>query len=190
MMTRHADLKRRIRARMRDTGENYTSARAALLAHEVTRPEHLSSSVTPADAPAPSALPAMEAIDPVAARAAHERLLRGAFTTDGRLVQIPRRRRARTAVLLETIARFEPGRLYMETEVGDVLGALHEDVAYLRRELVDYGYLQRDPAGTVYRLTDTAPLHVGNAAQEVTDWEQIWLPRFLAGTLAPREELD
>lgn len=193
---------------MRDTGENYTSARAALLAQEVTRPERLSCApallaVPDADAPraeadaagsqtvtdaagpsaGSSALPSCP-VDPRTARAEHVRLLRGLFSADGRLTRIPRRRRARLAVLLEVIARFEPGRAYTEAEVRDVVSAVHDDVAFLRRELVDYGYLLRDRAGRSYRLTEAPPAHVGNAAQEVTDWERLWLPCFLAGELS------
>lgn len=161
-MTRSADLKRLVRARMRTTGENYTAARAALLAARAT---------------APSGSPAPE--KPVAARAAHEKLIRP-FLRDGVLVQVPARRKARLAVLIEILARFEPGRTYTEAEVGDVLRPVHEDVAYLRRELVDYGYLERESPGTYWVARDL-PVREGNLAQEVTAWEQEWLPRFLDG---------
>jgi hypothetical protein len=161
-MTRSADLKRLVRERMRTTGENYTAARAALLAARAT---------------APSGSPAPE--KPVAARAAHEKLIRP-FLRDGVLVQVPARRKARLAVLIEILARFEPGRTYTESEVGDVLRPVHEDVAYLRRELVDYGYLEREHSGT-YWVAREAPAREGNLAQEVTPWEQEWLPGFLHG---------
>ena len=52
--------------------------------------------------------------------------------------------------LLEVLSRFEPGRSYTEPEVNRVLLAVHEDFAYLRRELVNYRYLER--ADGVYRV--------------------------------------
>lgn len=157
-MTRDSDLKQLVRARMARTGETYTRARAALLAQDAVRPGP---------------------IDP-AARAEHERLLRP-FWREGRLERMPSRRRARTAVMLEVLARFAPGEAYSEAEVGEVLAGVHEDVAVLRRELVDLGYLWRESDGTVYTVAATVPRRRGNMAQEVTAWEREWLPRFLAG---------
>ncbi len=157
-MTRDSDLKKHVRARMARTGENYTSARAALLAEQAVRP---------ADREA-------------AARAEHARLIRP-FLRDGRLVGIPARRRARTAVMLEILARFAPGEVYDETQVGEVLEAVHEDVAFLRRELVDLGYLEREADGAAYRVAAQVPQRQGNMAQEITEWERTWLPRFIAG---------
>jgi hypothetical protein len=161
-MTRSADFKKLVRARMQQTGETYTAARAALLSKEATDPVHQA--------------------DPEAARIAraqHEKLLRP-FLRDGELVQIPSRRKARLAVLLELLSRFEPGVTYTEVEVNESLETVHEDVAYLRRELVDYGYLERDNHGA-YWVTSTAPTREGNMSQETTDWERLWLPEFLAG---------
>jgi hypothetical protein len=56
---------------------------------------------------------------------------------------------------LEWIARhFEAGRVYSEKEVNAVIDGLHsfQDIAYLRRELVDRGHLVRDPYGREYQL--------------------------------------
>ena len=49
----------------------------------------------------------------------------------------------------------QAGRAYAEAEVNDLLRPAHEDVATLRRELVDYGFLAR--ADGVYRLADAGP---------------------------------
>ncbi|MFE5776651.1 DUF2087 domain-containing protein [Brachybacterium sp. NPDC056505] len=164
-MTRSSDFKKLVRARMERTGENFTAARAALLAQAATRPERIA-------APTP---------DPAAARAHHEKLIRP-FLIGGVLERIPAKRTTRLSVLLELLARFAPGEVYTEADVGDILRPVHEDVAYLRRELVDYGYLERDGVGA-YWLPAAPPARVGNMAQEVSDWEAVWLPRFLSGTL-------
>ena len=147
-MTRDSDFKQVVRARMAETGETYTVARAAL---------------------------EREAYD--AARAEQERLV-GRLFTDGRIERVPAKRKVRAAVLLEVVSRFEPGRDYREREVNEVLLGVHEDFAYLRRELVNYGYLVRD-AGT-YRVTSTAPVREGVLLQEIPAWEAAWLPGFIA----------
>lgn len=182
-MTHDADLKSLVRARMAATGENYTAARAALLAERATDPARLAARAAPPDPVAPrDPAPAAGLPDPERARAEHERLIRP-FWRDGRIGQIPTRRRARFAVLLELLARFAPGETYSEAEVGEILRPAHPDVAYLRRELVDYGLLRRSPDGGAYRLVAQLPDREGTMRQEITDWERIWLPRFLAGEI-------
>ena len=86
----------------------------------------------------------------------------------------------RAAVLLEVLTRFEPGRTYSEKEVNEVLLGVHGDVAYLRRELVNYHYLQR--ADGRYRTADRAPERTPQQLQEIPAWEACWLPGFLAGS--------
>lgn len=184
-MTRDSDLKRIIRTRMSASGENYTTARAALLAERATDPALLRPpTVTPSETAGPSPEPA---VDPVRARAEHERLLRP-FLRAGRLLTVPSRRRPRFAVLLELLARFAPTETYTEREVGEILGAVHEDTAFWRRELIDYGLLERDSREGTYWVTRTSPARTGNIAQEVTDWERVWLPAFLAGRLSQDAE--
>lgn len=77
------------------------------------------------------------------------------FFDGDRLRSIPARRKPRVAVLLELLRRIRAGRAYAEAEVNDLLRPAHEDVATLRRELVDYGFLDR--ADGVYRLVDAGP---------------------------------
>ena len=76
-MTRDSDYKRVVRARMAETGESYTAARAGL---------------------------EQEACD--AARAEQERVVARLFT-GGRIERVPAKRKVRAAVLLEVLARFE-----------------------------------------------------------------------------------
>ncbi|GAA1911080.1 DUF2087 domain-containing protein [Nocardioides hwasunensis] len=148
-MTRNSDFKQVVRARMAATGEGYTAARAAL--HR-------------------------EAYD--AARAEQERLV-GRLFTDGRIERVPARRKVRAAVLLEVLSRFEPGRDYSEKEVNEVLLGVHEDFAYLRRELVNYHYLEREDGR--YRTAAHAPERSATQRQEIPAWESHWLEGFLTG---------
>jgi hypothetical protein len=66
------------------------------------------------------------------------------FVRDDRLTQIPAARSKRLVVLDRLAAEFEPGRRYPEAEVNDLLRRWHDDVAALRRYLVDEGFLGRD----------------------------------------------
>ena len=148
-MTRDSDFKQVVRARMAETGEGYAATRAAL---------------------------EQEAYD--AARAEQERLV-GRLFTDGRIERVPAKRKVRAAVLLEVLSRFEPGREYAEREVNGVLLGVHEDFAYLRRELVNYRYLEREDGR--YRTAARAPERSAIERQEVPAWESHWLEGFLTG---------
>lgn len=152
-MTRDSDFKRVVRARMAETGESYTTARALVFEKDAA------------------------AYD--AARSEQERLVARLFT-DGRLAQIPAKRKTRAGALLEVLARFEPGRDYSEPEVNEVLLGVHEDFAYLRRELVNYRYLERSHG--VYRVVAVAPERARIEVQEIPAWEALWLTGFLAAS--------
>jgi hypothetical protein len=79
------------------------------------------------------------------------------FVKEGRIVTMPTRRSKRLVVLDHVAQSFEPGRTYPEPEVNEVLRTYHEDVAALRRYLVDEGFLTRD-AGTYWRTGGTVPV--------------------------------
>ncbi len=79
------------------------------------------------------------------------------FVKDGRIVTMPTKRAKRLVVLDHVSQSFEPGRTYPETEVNERLRAFHEDVAALRRYLVDEGFLSRE-AGTYWRTGGTVPV--------------------------------
>jgi hypothetical protein len=66
------------------------------------------------------------------------------FVKDGRLVTVPARRRKRQVVLNHVAQRFQIGRRYSESEVNAILRPFHDDVASLRRYLVDEVFLDRE----------------------------------------------
>ena len=74
-----------------------------------------------------------------------------AFFRDGRLLQIPSVHGKRLIVLDVLAQEFEPGRRYSEAMVNLVLGKFHDDVASLRRYLVDEDFMDRE--GGVYWRT-------------------------------------
>ena len=81
------------------------------------------------------------------------RVLRS-FVKDGRLTSIPAVRSKRL-VLLDWLAQdFDPGRRFPEREVNEILRRRHEDTAYLRRALVDEGFMDRS-GGRYWRTGGT-----------------------------------
>jgi hypothetical protein len=66
------------------------------------------------------------------------------YLRDGRLQTMPRRGVRRRIVLDYLATRFEPGVHYSESDVNAVLRTYHDDVAALRRYLVDEGLLSRE----------------------------------------------
>lgn len=59
------------------------------------------------------------------------------YLVDGKLKTIPVQRKKRDVILRHLAQQFEPARTYSEREVNTLLVAFHDDVATLRRELVD-----------------------------------------------------
>jgi hypothetical protein len=54
------------------------------------------------------------------------------------------------AVLLRIVSDFEDGKRYPEPEVNEIITRYFEDFALFRRELINYGYMQRDPGSGEY----------------------------------------
>jgi hypothetical protein len=73
-----------------------------------------------------------------------EEKVRRSFLKDGRLVSIPTQRTKRMVILDVLAQEFEPGRHYPEREVNRRLSRWHDDVAALRRYLVDEGFMVRE----------------------------------------------
>ena len=73
---------------------------------------------------------------------------------DGRLKEIPARRRKLEVVLRYVMKNFQPGVKYSEKQVNQTLARFHEDTATLRRELVGYGLLKREAGGAYYWIEE------------------------------------
>lgn len=85
--------------------------------------------------------------------------LRGLLDPEGRLTGFPAKRRKKVYALFYLAEKLEQGRAYTERELGQALLQWHtfSDPATLRRELYDNFFLDRDPQGRVYRLTEPQP---------------------------------
>lgn len=84
----------------------------------------------------------------VAEEAYRDKVLR-TFFKHGRLTQIPAQQKKRLVVLEHLLQEFEPGRPYPEREVNHILLDFHEDVATLRREMIDHKLMTREKG--IYR---------------------------------------
>jgi hypothetical protein len=104
-----------------------------------------------------------------------------AFFDGPRLRQIPASRKKRVIVLRRLLERFNPDRTYPESEVNEMLREAHDDVATLRRELVDYGFMVRDRG--IYRIATELPARGSTVAQEVGN-ERAWFEELVAAATA------
>ena len=74
---------------------------------------------------------------------------------DGPLKLLPRREKKRAMIIESAANRFEMGREYGVAEVNTILKSICDDYATLRRHLIGYGYLKRDPDGRRYWVNQT-----------------------------------
>jgi hypothetical protein len=79
-----------------------------------------------------------------------EKVLR-TFFRRGRLVSIPAQLKKRQIVIERLAQEFEPDRAYTEREINQVLVEYHDDVATLRRGLIEHKLMGRDHG--IYRRT-------------------------------------
>ncbi len=100
-----------------------------------------------------------------------------AFFDGARLRHLPASRKKRVIVLCRLLEQFEPNKTYPEQEVNNTLRLAHDDVASLRRELVDYGFMVRERG--VYRLASELPVRGPTVRQEVVN-EQLWFQKLVA----------
>src|SRR6201986_916920 len=80
------------------------------------------------------------------------------YVPEARISVIPAKRAARLLLLDQIAQAFEPGRRYPELAVNEILKAIYDDPAALRRYLVDEDLLSRTPDGTYWRSGGTVPV--------------------------------
>lgn len=80
------------------------------------------------------------------------------YVSNGRITVMPAKRAARLLLLDQVAQAFEPGRRYEEAAVNEILKALYDDHATLRRYLVDEELMSRTPDGTYWRTGGTVPV--------------------------------
>jgi len=96
------------------------------------------------------ALPAVAA--DVSGDAYDRKVLATYMTSDGRLRAFPVQRKKEEAILRHVVKAFAKDRRYTEKQVNGILSRFSEDYARLRRNLVDFGFMQREGGGGEYWL--------------------------------------
>ncbi|WP_017691084.1 DUF2087 domain-containing protein [Paenibacillus sp. PAMC 26794] len=72
--------------------------------------------------------------------------------TSGPLTTFHMQQKHKYIVLIEIAKRFETERKYSEKQVNELLKEVHDDYVEIRRYLIDYGLLEREPDGSQYWL--------------------------------------
>ena len=85
--------------------------------------------------------------------------LKNFLDASGKLTGFPAKRKRKICALFYLAEKFQPDAVYTEQQINDVLLCWHTfaDPATLRRELYDYGFLDRSPDGREYRLAPAQP---------------------------------
>ena len=86
-------------------------------------------------------------------------ILRNFLDTNGKLTAFPAKRKMKLYALLYLAQKIPADTDFTERELGDILLTWHSfaDPATLRRELYDYGFLDRSRDGKVYRMAEKQP---------------------------------
>ncbi len=78
------------------------------------------------------------------------------FDRDGALIMLPRRQAKKIKVLQWLVTQLPAGSRLSEVQMNAHLRPIHDDVAVLRRYLVDFGFVERPEPG-VYVIPNDAP---------------------------------
>jgi predicted transcriptional regulator len=76
------------------------------------------------------------------------------MSPEGRLLKFPAQRKKEEAILRYIAREFEASQRYGEREVNLILSKYHEDTARLRRNLVEFGFMEREGGGGDYWLVE------------------------------------
>ena len=76
------------------------------------------------------------------------------MSSDGRLAAFPVQRKKEQAILRYIVRVFEPNQRYSEKRVNKILSQFSEDTARLRRNLVEFGFMERQGGGGEYWRVD------------------------------------
>lgn len=82
---------------------------------------------------------------------AYRKKVLSTFIKYGRLTRIPAQLKKFQVILEKIVESFEPGRTYTEREVNQILLDYHDDVASLRRGMIESGLMKR--AEGIYQRT-------------------------------------
>ncbi|WP_374687064.1 metalloregulator ArsR/SmtB family transcription factor [Promineifilum sp.] len=102
------------------------------------------------------ARPNLAALVPKSDLTDEERVLR-TWVKDGRIVEIPAQEKKKQILLRWLARQIDPARRWTEREFSEWLAQFNEDYAFLRRYLVDNGYMAREN-GIYWRTPESDPV--------------------------------
>jgi hypothetical protein len=76
------------------------------------------------------------------------------FDQFGNLKQFPAKEKGKIIILGEIAKNFPSGEHYNETEINCILKIIYYDYSYIRRLLIDYGFLERSDSGSEYWIKE------------------------------------
>lgn len=79
-----------------------------------------------------------------------EKVLKSYFNPDGTLKIIPPKEKKRLIILRKIAELFDETRKYSEKEVNEILIPIYEDHVQIRRNMIEYGFMNRLPDGSAY----------------------------------------
>jgi predicted transcriptional regulator len=83
-----------------------------------------------------------------------QKVLHNYILADGRLKSFPTQQKKLEVILRHVVKAFEPDTRYSEKQVNEILARFNEDTARLRRNLVDFGLMDRQGGGGDYWRVD------------------------------------
>jgi hypothetical protein len=75
------------------------------------------------------------------------------YTYNGRLLDISMKEKKWLVVLRWLVTKFEPDVRYTEKQVNEIIKQVHGDYATIRRDLIDFAFMQRERGGASYWRT-------------------------------------
>ncbi len=83
-----------------------------------------------------------------------QKVLKNYLDTEGRIKSFPNKGKKIAVILRYVVKSFEPGKRYTEKEVNTILSKYSDDTAFLRRNLFEFGLMDRQGGGGLYWRTD------------------------------------
>jgi len=80
----------------------------------------------------------------------YENFIEKFFCEDGSLKRFPLKAKIRVALLRKIAETLVPGKRYTEKELNTKLSAIYDDFVLIRRNLIDYGFMNRLRDGSAY----------------------------------------
>lgn len=79
-----------------------------------------------------------------------EKVLQVHMTDEGGIKSFPAKEKKKIIILRKITGHFKVGTKYSEKEVNRILMRIYDDHVLLRRYLIEYGFLDRTPDGSIY----------------------------------------